>query len=208
MTALGARIAALTAAGQQAVRSGLVQASGGNLSVRLADESDEFVITSSGAYLDQLGPSTLTRMHLDGTVLDASSPSSEWKLHQQVYLRRPDVQAIVHVHPQYALILDELGEPIRLHTLDHVAYTPKINRIPFYPNGSDELGFEAGKAMADADCLILGHHGCSTTGPDMPMAYRRAEVMEHAAQFTYRLLLAGNVTAEFPQELRATAIHR
>lgn len=209
MTTLGARTAALMAVGRHAVEVGLVQASGGNLSVRVAPGADEFVVTSSGSYLDQLGPDTLTRMRLSGEVLDGDiKPSSEWKLHQQIYLARPDVEAIVHLHPQYAVLVDALHRPIRQLTLDHVAYAGAIGRSDFFPNGSDELATSAAEALHDCDCVVMAHHGSTTVGNDMHMAFRRALNLESAAESTYRLLVLRDETTEFPQDLRATAIHR
>ncbi len=194
--------------GAQAVSSGLVVASGGNLSVRDPGEPARFTVTARGSYLDRLGPDVLTTMTTDGTVVDGPEPSSEWRLHQQTYLARPDVSAIVHLHPEYAILVDAIGEPIRQLTLDHVAYIPKIQRTPFYPNGSDELARTAAEACEDCDAVILAHHGCSTLGGTPLQAFRKAMNLESAARATYRLLLLGDRTTEFPRELRATAIHR
>lgn len=201
------QIAELIAVGAQAVRTGLVVASGGNLSVR-GPGSDRFTVTCRGSYLDQLGQPTLSVMTLDGDVVSGPEPSSEWRLHQQTYLVRSDAAAIVHLHPEYAVLVDAIGEPIRQLTLDHVAYAPRINRIPFHPNGSAELGRSAAEAARDADCVVLAHHGCSTVGQTPLQALRRALNLESAARATYRLLALGDRTTEFPPELRPTALHR
>lgn len=202
-----ALVAELIEVGAEAVRSGLVLASGGNLSVR-GPEPDRFTVTAGGSWLDRLGPDTLTTMALDGAVLSGPRPSSEWRLHQQMYLARPDVSAIVHLHPEFAVLLDAIGEPIRQLTLDHVAYVPRITRIPFYPNGSIDLARAAADACRDSDCVVLAHHGCSTLGETPMQALRKAMNLESAARASYRLLLLGDKTTEFPRELRATAIHR
>lgn len=201
------QVAELVVAGAQAVRSALVVASGGNLSVR-GPEPGQFTLTCRGSYLDELGPATLSVMTLDGDVVCGPEQSSEWRLHQQTYLVRPDVTAIVHVHPEYAVLVDAIGEPIRQLTLDHVAYAPVISRIPFYPNGSPELGRFAAEAARDADCVVLAHHGCSTVGGTPLQALRKAMNLESAARATYRLLLLGDRSTEFPRALRDTAVHR
>jgi L-fuculose-phosphate aldolase len=202
-----AQVAELVAVGAQAVRSGLVVASGGNLSVR-GPGPEQFTVTSRGSYLDDLGEHTLSVMTIGGDVVSGPEPSSEWRLHQQTYLARADAAAIVHVHPEYAVLVDAIGAPIRQLTLDHVAYAPRINRIPFYPNGSEELGRFAAEAAADADCVLLAHHGCSTVGSTPMQALRRAMNLEGAARATYRLLVLGDRSTEFPRDLRATAVHR
>lgn len=198
----------LARVGADAVASGLALASGGNLSARLPG-TDEFIVTGKGTFLDWLEPADFVRMRLDGTALDADrTPSSEWRLHQRTYQERPDVNAIVHLHPEHAVLVDALGKPIRLLTLDHVAYVSRIARIDFYPNGSDELADNAAVAARQSDCVILAHHGCSTMSVTVQDAYRKALNLESAARATYRLLAVGDETTEFPPHLRATAIHQ
>ena len=185
--------------GASSVASGLVVASGGNLSARRPG-SEEFTITGRGTFLDRLDADSFVRMNLDGAVVGDGTPSSEWKLHQRTYRARPDVNAVVHLHPEYAVLLDALGKPIRLLTLDHAAYVGKINRIPFHPNGSDALADAAAAAGLDSDCVVLAHHGCSTMSTTIENAFRKAFNLESAARATYRMLLLGDERSEFPPD--------
>lgn len=184
--------------GRSAVERGLVVASGGNLSARVPAR-DAFLITAAGTWLDRLGPEDFTLVGLDGTVLDGSPrPSTEWRLHQRTYQVRPDANAIVHLHPQTAVVLDALGHGIRLLTLDDMAYLREVRRIPFFPNGSDELAEAAAAASLGCDVIILAHHGCSTIGDTIEMAHRRALVLELAAQNTALCLQLGDRDTAFP----------
>lgn len=189
-------------AGRHVVARGLVQASGGNLSVRQPG-TDRFLVTASGTWLDRLEPTDLAEVTLDGEhVGGAARPSVEWRLHQRTYAVRPDVAAIVHLHPQHVLLVDMLGAPIRFTTLDHQFYLGRAGRIPFLPSGSPEVADAAAEAAREHDAVVLAHHGCSTLGDTMSMALRRALNLEEAAAMTYRLLLAGDTTTQFPQEWR------
>lgn len=189
-------------AGRHVVARGLVQASGGNLSVRLPG-TDRFLVTASGTWLDRLEPSDLAELTLEGEhVGGAARPSVEWRLHQRTYAVRPDVAAIVHLHPQHVLLVDMLGSPIRFTTLDHQFYLGSAGRVPFLPSGSREVADAAAEAARDHDAVVLAHHGCSTLGASMSMALRRALNLEEAATMTYRLLLAGDTTTQFPPEWR------
>jgi L-fuculose-phosphate aldolase len=184
--------------GATAVQRGFVLASGGNLSARLPD-SEEFVVTGKGTWLDRLTPDDFTVMNLAGeTVGGNPNPSSEWKLHQRTYRVRDDANAIVHMHPQHAVLVDALGHPIRLLTLDHTVYVRSIGRTGFHPNGSDELADTAAEQAKEHNCVLLAHHGCSALGEDVGMAFRRAMNLEEAATATYRALLLGDRTTCFP----------
>jgi L-fuculose-phosphate aldolase len=188
----------LVEVGRSAVERGLVLASGGNLSARLPGES-EFVVTAAGTWLDRLTAADFSVLTHGGEVVGgAERPSTEWKLHQRTYLARPDVHAIVHLHPQHVVLVDALGHPIRLLSLDHAVYVRSVGTVPYFPNGSDELADGAAEQARDHDCIVLSHHGCSALGEDVGMAYRRALNLEEAAIATYRLLLLGDTTTAFP----------
>lgn len=192
--------------GRQLVGHGLVRASGGNLSARLP-ESDRFVVTASGTWLDRLGPEDFCDVTLEGEQVGGSQRASvEWKLHQRTYAVREDVGSVVHLHPQHVLLVDMLGAPIRFTTLDHQFYVGSVGRVPFHPAGSQELADAAAEAARDHDAVVLAHHGCSALGDTVWMALRRAFNLEEAAAMTYRLLLAGNTTSDFPREWRGRII--
>ena len=196
----------LSAVGVDIVARGLALASGGNISARI--DEDTFVVTGSGTWLDRLTPEDFSVMSLSGEVVSGSpSPSSEWKLHQRSYATRADVNAVVHVHPQHAVLLNALGHDVRLITLDHAYYVRSVGTTPYYPNGSDELADSAAEQAARHDCIIMGHHGCSALGDSVSMAFRRALNLEEAATATYRALLLGDTETAFPAEALAALHH-
>jgi L-fuculose-phosphate aldolase len=189
----------LAEVGRSAVARGLVLASGGNFSGRLPGEA-EFVVTAAGTWLDRLTVTDFSVLTLDGDVVGgAERPSTEWKLHQRTYLARPDVNAVVHLHPQHTVLVDALGHPIRLFSLDHAVYVRSVGTVPYFPNGSDELADGAAERAREHDCIVLSHHGCSALGEDIGTAYRRALNLEEAAVATYRALLLGDTTTAFPE---------
>jgi len=196
--------------GRSAVAAGLVVGSGGNLSAR-AEDADDCWVTASGTWLDRLHPSSFARVRIsDGGVVagdgagSAPSPSSEVALHLATYRGRPDVNVVVHLHPQSVLLLDALDEPIRLVTTDHVAYLRRIERTPFALPGSNELATVAAAAAADgANCVLLANHGCSVLAGSVELAHKRVLYLEEAARLTHAALALGRadklrpVPAEF-----------
>ena len=198
-------LAGMCSLGRDAVAAGLVVASGGNLSARLPG-ADTFWVTAAGTWLDRLTPADFVEVRLDDGVA-AGGASTEVALHLATYRVRPDVNAVVHLHPQLAILLDSLGEPIRLITTDHAFYLRRIARTPFHPPNTAGLAAVAAEAVADGtNCVLLAHHGCSVLGPDLTMAHRRAVNLEEAARLTYRaLVLTGGLPdraiVECPWEL-------
>lgn len=189
----------LSHVGYDVVRSGLVVGSGGNLSARLPGE-DACWVTASGTWLDRLDRWSFLRVRIsDGSLLPderapSSGPTSELALHLATYRARPDVQAVIHLHPQTVLLLDALGEHIRLVTTDHAFYLRRVARVPFYPPGTAALAEAASRLAANGtNCLVLSQHGCSVLGNSVELAHKRALNLEEAAELTYRALVAGRL---------------
>ena len=200
-----AATAALTVVGRKAAAAGLVSASGGNLSVRLAG-TPYCVVTASGSWLEELGQDDFVVLDArDGTVVEGTRPpSSEYKVHTMTYLVRPDVSAVVHLHPQWTVLARALGVETRALTLDHHSYLGPISHVPFWPNASDELGSGVAEAAASgSDVIVLEHHGSVCLGGDLAMGYRRSLNLEEAARASLFASLSGRGAVEFPAD-RAT----
>ena len=191
----------LAHAGYDVVQAGLVCGSGGNLSARIPDE-DAIWVTASGTWLDRLSRNTFTAVRVsDGSPATVGSvppprlePTSEIALHLALYRARPDVNAVIHLHPQTALLLDALGEHIRIVTTDHAYYLRRVSTVPFRLPGSAEVAALTAAMAADGtDCLVLSQHGCVVMGDSVELAHKRARNLEEAAGMTYRALAAGRL---------------
>jgi L-fuculose-phosphate aldolase len=198
----------LALVGYALVSGGLVVGSGGNLSAR-SPGADEIWVTAAGTWLDRLDRPDFLRVRLDtgAVVADPESagvepdedgdagqavPSSELALHLATYRARPDVNAVLHTHPQIAVLLDALDEPVRLISTDHAFYLRRIARTPFRQPGSNELAEIAARAAADGtNCVILARHGCSVMADTVELAHKRALYLEEAARLTFRAVAAG-----------------
>ena len=190
----------LAAVGRKAVAAGLVIGSGGNLSARLPG-ADECVVTCSGSALDELTPDQFSVVGIaDGEVRSGHpAPSSEVPLHLATYRVRPDANALIHLHPQTSVLLDALGHPIRLLTIDHAYYVREVASTPFIQSGTSELADAGAAAVAGGcNCVILGHHGCSAVADTIETAHKRAANLEEAARATLTMLQLGDTTTACP----------
>ncbi|MFI1992563.1 class II aldolase/adducin family protein [Actinoplanes sp. NPDC020271] len=187
--------------GYDVVQAGLVCGSGGNLSARIPDD-EAIWVTASGAWLDRLSRASFVPVSItDGAVATVGAlppprvePTSELALHLALYRARPDVNAVVHLHPQTALLLDALGEHIRIVTTDHAFYLRRVSTVPFRLPGTTELAAMTAAMAADGtDCLVLSQHGCVVMGDSVELAHKRARNLEEAASLTYRALAAGRL---------------
>ncbi|WP_341740797.1 class II aldolase/adducin family protein [Trueperella pyogenes] len=201
------RLAELIEVGVDIVAQGLAQASGGNLSLR---DGEQFYVTGKGTWLNKLTENDFALMDLDGNQLNGRKASSEWKLHRDIYLKRPDAQAVIHAHPQFSLLLTALGKKIRFITQDHAFYVGSYGQTKYYTNGSDELAETAAAELAHRrhNVVVLGNHGIAAVGESIEQAYRRVLNFEEAAKLTYHALLLGDEKTEFPPEELAILNHQ
>lgn len=172
--------------------SGLSAGRSGNVSVR---DGDRVLITPTGMAYEDLVPSDIVSMGLDGSVPSGSrKPSSEWHFHAAIYVARADVQAIVHTHSNAATALACLEEGIpAFHYMVAAAGGVDIRCAPYATFGTEELATFAVHALEDRKACLLAHHGVITCGVDLLKAYDLAVEVETLAEQYGRARLLGSV---------------
>ncbi len=167
----------------------------GNVSTRLrADGFDGFLITPSGMDYEATSEQDVVAIDLVGTVRDAGArkPSSEWRLHADVYRARPDAAAVVHTHSMFATTLACLGRTIPpFHYMVAVAGGHDIQCAPYARFGTQALADAAVAALAGRKACLLAHHGTIALGDSAADALRVAAEVETLAEMYWRVLQVG-----------------
>jgi L-fuculose-phosphate aldolase len=193
----------LVALGRRVVTAGLVVASGGNLAARLP-EPDRILVTPRGWALDELDAATLATVGLDGRhIFGPYAPTTELALHRAALRARSDAAVCLHLHPPMATLLHAAGRPIRRITTDHAYYLRRLGAVPFIQPGSDRLARAVAAELADADVVLLAHHGCLIVADSFEVGFSLAANLEAAAMATYRAHVLGADVAECPPEFLA-----
>ncbi|MEN3016065.1 MAG: class II aldolase/adducin family protein [Candidatus Methanosuratincola petrocarbonis] len=178
---------------------GLITGSGGNASVRLKG-SDEILITPSGVYKAELEEPDLVRMRLDGKVVDGRrKPSSEWRMHTEIYRKRADVNAVIHTHSPYTTGLTIAGRQIGPITPEVSLILPEVEVLEYACPGTEELGKLVGSRIVGKRALILQNHGVVSAGRDLLEAMTAIEVLEEGAITTFIASLMGGAKV-IPEE--------
>lgn len=149
---------------------GLNRGTSGNCSVRTQDEQI-FLITPSGISIEHLQTEHMVKMNLQGEVVSGGRPSSEWRFHRDIFLHRPEVNAVIHTHSTFATALSCLRKDIpAFHYMIAVAGGNSIRCSPYAIFGSQELSDNALQALQDRRACLLGNHGMIATGKDLESA--------------------------------------
>ncbi len=164
---------------------GLNTTIGGNASVRLDDET--ILITPSGVPKHLIRPSNIVKMKLDGTVQGPGRPSSEWRLHVEIYKVRDDVKAVIHAHSPRVIALYDAGYKIDQSLVEVQTYIGStVAEVGHLAPGSQELAEAVARSLRprNVHVVVLHKHGVVAVGSNLFEALNRIEVLEHAAYIT------------------------
>ncbi len=164
--------------------SGLSVGTSGNLSART---SQGYLITPSGIPYHQLKEADIVEMDLQGNVVHGDlKPSSEWHFHQDIYLAREEINAIVHVHSDYATGIACTRQDIpAFHYMVARAGGDSIRCAEYATFGTDALSQNAVKALQGRNACLLANHGMIALGESIDSAYKLAEEIENIAKQYY-----------------------
>jgi L-fuculose-phosphate aldolase len=170
--------------------SGLNQGTSGNVSLRV---EEGLLITPTGLAYEDLAPEDVVAMCLDGSVPgEQRLPSSEWRIHRDLYLSRTDIHAVVHAHPMFSTTLAILRMDIpAVHYMIAVAGGSSVRCAGYATFGSEELSRLAVGALEGRKACLLANHGLLACGKDLPDAFKVAREVENVAAQYWRALQVG-----------------
>ena len=184
-TELAAR-AAIVAAYRRAQELGINQGSAGNVSLRwhrggLAG----MLVTPAGLGADELDATDVVWLGLDDPRPQAAprAPSSEWRLHRDLYLARAEFGAIVHAHSSFAASLSCLPAVQRdgipaFHYMVAVAGGDDIRCARYETFGTQELSEAVVAAMSGRSACLMANHGQTAAGATVGAALKMALEVE------------------------------
>jgi len=185
MSAAGLRAQLLTTA--RAMNGlGLNQGTSGNVSVR---DGEGFLITPSALPYDRCEPEDVVRIDGADRPQGRRKPSSEWRMHADIYRATPQAGAILHAHSLYCTTLAclERGIPA-FHYMVAVAGGDSIRCGPYATFGTQALSDAAVAALRDRSAALLGHHGMICHAGDLDRVLALAVEVETLARIYLQAL--------------------
>ncbi|MBO5595144.1 MAG: L-ribulose-5-phosphate 4-epimerase [Bacteroidales bacterium] len=182
------------------VKQGLVIFTWGNVSA-IDRESGLVVIKPSGVSYDNMKPSDMVVVDLDGKVVEGDlNPSSDTPTHVELYKAFPNIGGVVHTHSTYATAFAQAGKDIPNIGTTHADYF--YQDIPCTRDmteaevkGAYEL--ETGKVIVDeflnrrkinpdhTPGVLVKNHGPFSWGTSADNAVYNAKVMEQCAKMAF-----------------------
>lgn len=172
---------------------GLIAATEGNVSVRIAD--NRFLTTPSGLCKGRLRNHDVVTVDANGHKRGGHGvPSSEIRMHLAIYEERPDVLAIVHAHPPVATGFAVASVPLAGCVLPEIILT--VGSVPLTDYGTpstDELPARIRATARSHDAFLLKNHGAVASGTDLWDACHKMEMIESFAKIVLTARHLGRV---------------
>ncbi len=170
--------------GRRLWERGYVASNDGNISVRL--DEHRLITTPRNVSKGFMTADMMVITDLDGKkIAGERDPSSELKMHLEVYRNRPDARAVVHAHPPTATGFAVAGIALDRAVLAEVITTLGSIPIAAYATPStEELPAAVRKYVKAHDGLLLANHGALALAGDVMTAYYRMETIEHFAKIS------------------------
>ena len=179
----------------------------GHLSLRCPQDPHLFWMKPKRVGLEEMTPDSLITVNLDGEKVEGENPRhGEVFIHSEILRARPDVNAVIHVHPLHAIVFSSLGKPFVAVGLPGAVFE---EGLPIFNETTQlittpERGAAVARSLGSCRAVILQNHGVVTVGASIEEAIYYAMALESACQMQVLAEAAGGPKAVgSPGETRA-----
>ena len=159
----------------------------GNVSVRTTSDGIEgFLITPSGKKYETLKVEDIVFLELNKEydflkIFNSGlNPSSEWRFHQDIYLKKKEAKAIVHAHSPHATAVSTHGKAIpAFHYMIALAGGDDIKCAKYGTFATKELSKNILNALEKRKACLMSNHGQVAIGQNLKQAFELAEEVEN-----------------------------
>lgn len=171
----------VAAARRMLYREGCDSDVGGHVSVRAEERAGAFWVTGF-EYFDTTTPDRVALLDFDLRAIEghlAMSPAVNF--HALIYQRRPDVNAIVHVHSHYISVLSSVeGKTVGMYNVHSVLFHEE--QATYFDDGV-KSHLEVVEALGDKRVVLMKNHGAIVASDSLENATIEAITLERAARY-------------------------
>jgi L-fuculose-phosphate aldolase len=165
----------------------------GHASMRVPSEPNHFFVKGREYEFDALAimePDDMVMCDTEGFLIAGRTgltQCSEVKIHACIYKTHPAIQAVVHVHPRYTILMSILTRALKPMCQEGAQLVR--HRLPIYPHvktiQTDAEGMEVANLLGDSPAILLLGHGAVTTGKSLSEAVMGMAQLEEQARMNY-----------------------
>ena len=170
-------------AGKMLLKEGLVARTWGNVSIKVNDT--QMVITPSGRKYDELTPNEMVLVDIYTLKYEGNlKPSSELKLHCQIYKTKPEIGAVIHTHQMFGSIVAAAQVDVQVLDENHqnILGGKVIKAAPYALPNTKKITMATAKAIENSNAALMSNHGVVCIGKDLEHVFEVARTLEKACE--------------------------
>jgi L-fuculose-phosphate aldolase len=170
-------------AGKMLLKEGLVARTWGNVSIKVNDT--QMVITPSGRKYDELTPNEMVLVDIYTLKYEGNlKPSSELKLHCQIYKTKPEIGAVIHTHQMFGSIVAAAQVDVQVLDENHqnILGGKMIKAAPYALPNTKKITMATAKAIENSNAALMSNHGVVCIGKDLEHVFDVARTLEKACE--------------------------
>ena len=170
----------------------LMAGTSGNMSV-YDPETKWIIITPSSYDYSIMEEKDIVVIDLDGNTIEGiHKPSSEWKMHAEIYKNVPTVEAVVHTHSPFATSFAVNHQEIPVILIEMIPFLKgSVEVSPFAAQGSAEVGTNAVPILRRKNACLMANHGVAAVGKTIDQAYINSVYVEDSAKIYHMARCVG-----------------
>ena len=141
----------------------------------------------------------------DGTLITPWAVGTiELPMHLAIMRARPDVNCVLHTHPQWSTIFAMIRKKIPLVLVEQEVHLGgEIGIADYAPAGDTKVGEYTAQALGSKNAVLMASHGAVAVGERMDIAFAHAHYLENIAQKAAFASLLGEIHTLSPDEILA-----
>jgi ribulose-5-phosphate 4-epimerase/fuculose-1-phosphate aldolase len=170
-------------------RAGIIDHNG-HCSARRDETS--FYINSGASVRGALTTDDIVTVTLGGDLVEGTArPPLEFHIHSEIYRARPDVNSVMHTHPQWSTFLTMTGHPYKaVYAQGVLLGDMPVMDSPLSVN-TKPMGEKLAATLGRRPAALLKAHGAVTVGADVVEAFVLAAYLEENAYRQYMAMQIG-----------------
>lgn len=174
----------------------------GHVSVRVPGNPGHFFMKAHSIGFNEITEENILTFDLESELVAGTArPHSERFIHSEIFQARPDINSVIHAHPEYAVALSSTGRPLRAWGQGGAIFH---NALPVFTDTMDLIRSKDG-GRAVAECLgghhavLMRSHGVAIAGHSIEQAVVLSIMLEEAAKIQMLAMAVGTDGWEFPE---------
>jgi L-ribulose-5-phosphate 4-epimerase len=166
----------------------------GHISARLSDNPNRFLMKPGCIGVEEMTPDNIITVDIEGERVAGDWPRhNEVFIHSEVLRARPDINCVIHTHPENVVAFSSLGKPLAAISNDGTMFSAGV---PVFSETTDLItdqprGKAVAKTLGQGGILILRNHGLVAAGRTIEEAVFLAVKLEKACRIQMLAEMAG-----------------